>query len=78
MRYYKLPSGLLKLPAGPLGWIVLALAASLGLFVVFWLITTFWILALGAGVVGSLAMGWRRLEAKLWPNRWRRLPARRD
>ena len=78
----KLPSGLLKLPSGALGWIVLALAGTVGLFLVFWLFTTFWVLALGAGVVGSLALGWQRLQAhlqtKLWPKRWRRLPARRD
>jgi len=63
-----------SLPSGPLGWIVLALAATVGLFLVFWLMTTLWILALAGGFAGSLAYVWRRLQHKLHPNRWRRLP----
>jgi hypothetical protein len=53
---------------------VLALAGTIGLFLVFWLIATFWVLAVGAGIVGSLAYGWQRLQGRFRPNRWRRLP----
>lgn len=67
-----------RLPSGPLGVVALIVAATLGLFLVFWLITTLWVLAVGAGVVGALAYGWRRLEARFRPNKWRRLPAPRD
>ncbi|WP_240631242.1 hypothetical protein [Meiothermus granaticius] len=66
-----------RLPRGPLGWMMLGAAATLGLFVLLWALTAFWVLAVGAGVVGSLAYAWRRLEARWWPGRWRRLPARR-
>ncbi len=61
-------------PRGPLGVLLLVLAGTVGLFLVFWLITTLWVLAVGAGMVGALAYGWRRLEARFRPNRWRRLP----
>lgn len=61
-------------PRGPLGVLLLVLAGTVGLFLVFWLITTLWVLAVGAGIVGALAYGWRRLEARFRPNRWHRLP----
>ncbi|RIH88484.1 hypothetical protein Mlute_00611 [Meiothermus luteus] len=64
------------LPKGPLGLLVLFLAGSVGFFLVLWLLATFWVLAVGAGLVGALAYGWRRLEARLRPRRWRRLPVR--
>ena len=63
-------------PQGPLGLLMLLLAGTVGLFLVLWLIVTFWVLAVGAGVVGALAYGWRRLEARLRPRRWRKLPQR--
>ncbi|MER3482263.1 MAG: hypothetical protein C4332_02995 [Meiothermus sp.] len=63
-----------RLPQGPLGWVAIGLAATAGLFLLLWALTTFWVLAIGAGIVGSLVYGWRRLEARIRPNRWRRLP----
>ncbi len=63
-----------NLPRGPLGVLVLLLAGTVGLFLMLWLITTLWVLAVGAGLVGALAYGWRRLEARFRPMRWRRLP----
>ncbi len=48
----------------------LILAGGVALFLVFWLIATLWVLAVGAGLVGALAYGWRRLEARLRPRRW--------
>jgi len=63
-----------NLPRGPLGVLLLVLAGTVGLFLMFWLITTLWVLVVGAGIVGALVYGWRRLEARLRPNRWRRLP----
>ena len=65
-----------NLPRGPLGVLALLLAGTVGLFLLLWLLMTFWVLAVGAGVVGALAYGWRRLEARLRPRRWRRLPQR--
>lgn len=67
-----------RLPSGPLGWVVIGLAATAGLFLLLWALTTFWLVAVGAGLVGSLAYAWRRLETRLWPNRWRRLAVRRQ
>jgi hypothetical protein len=55
---------------------LLVLAGTVGLFVMLWLITTLWVLAVAAGLVGALIYGWRRLEARFRPNRWRRLPQR--
>ncbi|RDI96398.1 hypothetical protein DV704_00810 [Meiothermus sp. QL-1] len=66
----------LRIPRGPLGLLVLLLAGTVGLFLALWLITTLWVLAVGAGLVGALAYAWRRLEARLRPRRWRRLPVR--
>lgn len=63
-------------PRGPLGVLVLLLAGTVGLLLVLWLLATLWVLALGAGLVGALAYGWRRLEARFRPRRWRRLPPR--
>ncbi|WP_027881212.1 hypothetical protein [Meiothermus rufus] len=60
----------LYLPRGPLGVLGLILAGGVALFLVFWLIATLWVLAVGAGLVGALAYGWRRLEARLRPRRW--------
>lgn len=65
-----------NLPRGPVGVLLLVLAGTVGLFLVFWLITTLWVLAVGAGIVGALAYGWRRLEARFRRGRWRRLPER--
>jgi len=50
-----------RLPQGPLGWVAIGLAATAGLFLLLWALTTFWVLAIGAGIVGSLVYGWRRL-----------------
>ncbi|GIW31306.1 MAG: hypothetical protein KatS3mg071_1480 [Meiothermus sp.] len=63
-----------RLPQGPLGVLILLLAGTVGLFLVLWLLTTLWVLAVGAGLVGALAYGWRHLEARFRPRRWRRLP----
>ncbi|MCS7069144.1 MAG: hypothetical protein N2Z75_08355 [Meiothermus sp.] len=71
MRHFQL-----HLPRGPFGVLLLVLAGTVGLFVVLWLLTTLWVLAVGAGVVGALAYGWRRLEARFRRGRWRRLPER--
>lgn len=62
------------LPRSPLGVLVLLLAGTVGLLLALWLITTLWVLAVGAGLLGAMAYGWRRLEARLRPRRWRRLP----
>jgi hypothetical protein len=65
-----------NLPRGPVGVLLLVLAGTVGLFLVFWLITTLWVLAIGAGMVSALAYGWRRLQARLHRGRWRRLTRR--
>ena len=65
-----------NLPHGPIGVLLLVLAGTVGLFLVFWLITTLWVLAVGAGLVGALAYGWRRLEARVDRGGWGRLPPR--
>jgi hypothetical protein len=65
-----------NLPRGPVGVLLLVLAGTAGLFLAFWLLTTLWVLAVGAGILGALAYGWRRLEARFRPGRWRRLPQR--
>jgi hypothetical protein len=65
-----------NLPRGPLGILLLLLAGTVGLLLVLWLIVTFWVLAVGAGVVGVLAYGWQRLKTRLRLRRWRRLPQR--
>ncbi|MDT7920443.1 MAG: hypothetical protein RQ868_07600 [Meiothermus sp.] len=65
-----------NLPRGPLGILLLLLAGTVGLLLVLWLIVTFWVLAVGAGVVGALAYGWQRLKTRLRLRRWRRLPQR--
>ena len=67
-----------RVPSGPLGVVALILAGTVGLFLVFWLITTLWVLALGAGVVGALVYGWRQLEARFRPTKWRRLPTPKE
>jgi hypothetical protein len=56
--------------------LLLVLAGTAGLFLAFWLLTTLWVLAVGVGILGALAYGWRRLEARFRPGRWRRLPQR--
>ncbi|MDX2003812.1 MAG: hypothetical protein SFU83_00920 [Meiothermus sp.] len=71
-----------RLPSGPLGVLALILAGTVGLFLVFWLIATLWVVAVGAGVVGALVYGWRRIalamESRFRPNKWRRLPAPKE
>ncbi len=57
---------------GPLAWIVLALAAILGLVLAVWLLATAFVLALVAPVALSAYFSYLRFKHR----RWRRLPRR--